>query len=300
VRYRRAAILVLTTAALGIGALELFCQKTLKVRRRIGVPIVSASEASPSWNTVAILARDHIRLEASFIAPEQSNGNCVLLLHGIGAERSSMRRLAALFLSSGYRVLTPDSRASGQSGGDLITYGLLEKFDALDWAYWLRSAGCRSVYALGESLGASVLIQAAGLIQADSTEPPFRSIVVECPFSDLKSVGEARLQLYGHLPEWAGFISKVGVRSAMLYARARFGVDLSMVSPIEDIAHIQVPIFLIHGLADIRTPPSNSEVLRKAAPHAVLWLVPGAPHVGAFSAAPEEFSRRVLAWFART
>jgi len=299
VRFRRVAVLVVITAALGLGALELFCQKTLKVRRRVGGPVISASQANP-WRTVAILARDHIRLEASFIAPEQSNGDCVLLLHGIGAERSSMRRLATLFLSNGYGVLAPDSRASGNSGGDLITYGLLEKFDALDWAHWLRSEGCPSVYALGESLGASVLIQAAGLIQADSTEPPFRSIIVECPFSDLKSVGEARLQLFGHLPEWAGFISIMGVRSAMLYARARFGVDLSRVSPIEDIAHIQVPILLIHGLADRRTSPSNSEALRKAAPHAVLWLVPGAPHVGAFSTAPEEFSRRVLAWFAQT
>ena len=42
------------------------------------------------------------------------------------------------------------------SGGQFVTYGLLEKYDIIDWANWMKRAGCHNLYALGESLGAPV------------------------------------------------------------------------------------------------------------------------------------------------
>ena len=36
-----------------------------------------------------------------------------------------------MFLEEGYSVLLPDSRGHGTSGGELVTYGLLEKRDVL-------------------------------------------------------------------------------------------------------------------------------------------------------------------------
>jgi hypothetical protein len=42
-----------------------------------------------------------------------------------------------MFLAHGYIVLAPDSRAHGESGGDIATYGLLEWDDAHRWVSWL-------------------------------------------------------------------------------------------------------------------------------------------------------------------
>ena len=240
-----------------------------------------------------IPARDHARLEASFVTPKQSTSKCILMLHGIGYNRDSMKGFLPLFNSHGFRVLLPDDRAHGNSGGDLVTYGLLEKYDAVDWAHWMRSEGCQSIYGFGESLGAAILIQASAV------DPIFKSIVAESSYATLRGVGESRVRQMAPLPEWLSVpASKVMVESALLYARLRFGVDLSDVSPVDDIAHTQTPILLIHGLADNRTPYSNSEELAKANARAALWLVPGARHVGASSTEPEEFNRRVLDWFA--
>jgi hypothetical protein len=214
------------------------------------------------------------------------------MIHGIGYSRDGMKAFVPLFTSHGYRVVLPDDRAHGNSGGDLVTYGLLEKYDAIDWAHWMRSEGCQTIYGLGESLGAAILIQSAAV------DPIFKSIVAECSYADLRGVGEYRVQQLAPLPRWlAAPVSEAMVGSALLYARVRFGVDLGNVSPVADIAHTQTPILLIHGLADNRTPPWNSEQLAKANPRASLWLVPGARHVGAFRTQPEEFNRRVLAWF---
>ena len=58
-------------------------------------------------------------------------------------------------------------------------------------------------------------------------------------------------------------------------------------------------MLLIHGLADHNTLPAHSEALAaRNSRHVTLWLVPGAGHTGAFGAAPREFEKLVLSWFA--
>src|SRR5262249_5822966 len=159
------------------GACEVFCESTLRVpASAINVP------SSQEWRTVTITARDHVSLEASFVTPRNATNNCVLMVHGIGVNRTSMKGFVPMFANRGYRGLLPDDRAHGNSGGSIITYGLLEKYDAIDWAHWMRAQGCQAVFGFGESLGASILIQAAAV------EPAFRAIVAECPYSDLRSI----------------------------------------------------------------------------------------------------------------
>jgi hypothetical protein len=290
-------IVVLAVGFFGLcGVCEVFCQSTLKLARRTPtVPILSLPGEDPAWRTVMIPARDHARLEASFVTPTHHDGKCVLMVHGIGYSRDGMRGFIPLFTSHGYRVLLPDDRAHGNSGGDLITYGLLEKYDVIDWAHWMRSEGCQTIDALGESLGASILIQSAAV------DPIFQAIVAECPFAELRTEGEYDVQQMHQLPEWLNKpLSETMVECAFLYARVRFGVDLSGVSPLKDIAHTKTPILLIHGMEDMKTPYWNSEVLAKANTLTSLWLVPDTGHVDASGTHLEEFNRRVLDWFSRS
>ena len=216
-----------------------------------------------------------------------------MVLHGIGDSRQGSAGYAPLFLDEGYSVLLPDSRAHGSSGGELVTYGLLEKFDVLSWAHWLRQQDCNALYALGESLGGSVLIQAAPL----GTD--FRAIIAESSFADLPTIAEFRVGQMFHLaPLLQSVIPSLLVRNSMIYANFRYGIDLRQVLPVESIRRVVTPILLIHGIADSRTPYWHSQALARANPNCVLWLVPNAEHTGAYSAMPSEFRRRVLGWFA--
>jgi hypothetical protein len=241
---------------------------------------------------VSIVAADNANLRAWWLRPSQSNGNCVLVLHGIADSRVGSIGFAPMFLDEGYAVLLPDSRAHGTSEGQFVTYGLLEKYDVIAWADWMKRKGCRSLYGLGESLGASILIQAAAI------KPAFAAIVAESPYADLREIAEYRVR--GMLPI-PGFVAiptaKVVVSSAVLYASWVDGLDLQQVSPVRAIVLESTPILLIHGLQDLRTPASNSRELPRANPRNSLWLIPNAGHTGAAAAVPEEFRRRVLCWF---
>ncbi|MGO9228128.1 MAG: alpha/beta hydrolase [Bryobacteraceae bacterium] len=290
--------------ALGVGALLLltlaaavFCEATLHVFRRAPGDLAAQAAAYPAatWKTVTVRAADGAVLEGWFAAPStKPSGRCVAVLHGIADSRLGAAGFAPMFLAEGYSVLLPDSRGHGRSGGEFVTYGLLEKRDVVEWAHWMRSAGCASVYGMGESLGASILIQASAV------EPVFRAIVAECPFADLEAAGEIRVQRILHLPGWvAKPIAWAIVASGVTYARLRYGIDVSQVAPVEAMARTKTPILLIHGLADSRTPCWHSQRLAQANPAAVLWLVPHANHVRASAADPTGFRLRVLGWFAQ-
>jgi fermentation-respiration switch protein FrsA (DUF1100 family) len=256
----------------------LFCAASLHVPRRVG-------PAPPGAQPVFISARDRATLYAWCLHAAAPNGNCVAILHGIGDSRAGSAGYAAMFLDAGYSVLLPDSRAHGASGGTRVTYGLLEKYDVLRWADWMKSAGCHRLYALGESLGASILIQSAAV------QPAFSAIVAESPYADLREIAAWRLNHLMHVPEFA---AQMVVNSAVLWAHWFDHVALDQVSPLRDIAVADAPILLIHGLSDDRTPYYNSVLLAKANPRDALWLVPNGAHTGAASAATDEFHRRVL------
>jgi alpha/beta superfamily hydrolase len=71
-----------------------------------------------------------------------------------------MMGFAELFLSNGFVVLVPDSRAQGGSGGAFPTYGLKESGDVHRWFDWLViQQHPKCVFGMGESMGAAVLLQ---------------------------------------------------------------------------------------------------------------------------------------------
>jgi pimeloyl-ACP methyl ester carboxylesterase len=90
------------------------------------------------------------------------------------------------------------------------------------------------------------------------------------------------------------------VESAFLRARWKYGFDMQPVSPESAVANSRVPVLLIHGAIDSNIPVRHSRHIHQLNRATELWEVPGADHCGAMAAAPEEFDRRVLNWFARS
>src|SRR4051812_23370814 len=193
-RYRIliAALIAVPVLAAGFAALG-----AVSLLRMLHVPRTVIADLTGT-RIVELKAADGTMLKAGWLQPAArpelapvpttlaSTQSCVLFLHGAGGWRGRSQRMAPALLSRGYSVLAPDSRAHGQSGGDTITYGIQEKYDALAWAHWMRQNGCAKIYGLGESLGASVLIMSSAL------EPVFSAIVAEGAFADLLDEAEYR------------------------------------------------------------------------------------------------------------
>ncbi len=239
-------------------------------------------------------AVDGAELRGWLFRRNTASGKAVILLHGVADTRRSMLGRTQLFLTHGYDVLAPDSRAQGESGGKLVTYGLLEAGDANDWAGWLQDqTGARCVFGLGESMGAGVLIQAI------ARKTPLCAAVAESPFSSFRDTAYLRI---GELVRGGEDVGKalgfLLVELAMLYARLRYGLNLRRASPLETAPHARIPLLIIHGTADENIPVGQSRrIVRAADGRAQYWEVPGAGHMGAFSQEPAEYARRIFTLF---
>lgn len=243
---------------------------------------------------VSITAADSAVLNGWYVHPRNFNGNAVVLAHGISDNREGVGGYAAMFLRHGYAVLLPDARAHGESGGKLATYGVKEADDLHRWVSWLYAQDApKCVYGFGESYGAALVLQSL------AAEPRYCAVAVEDAFSTAQEMSYERVSGFLHLGRSFGkTLGRPIIASAVLYSKARYGIDLLQPSPLDAVTHSSVPVLLIHGALDRSIDPRHSVILAKAAPdHVQLWLVPNAGHTGAWSAAHDEFESKVLGWF---
>ena len=174
----------------------------------------------------------------------------------------------------------------------IATYGFLERNDIRQWFEWIALNQLpHCIYGFGESMGA------AQLLQSLEVEPHFCAVIAESPFSTFREISYDRVGQFFRTEPWLGrTLFRPTVELAFLYARLRYKVDFSKVSPQEIVAVTHVPVFLIHGAIDRNIPVRHSHLIVVANPNVVFWEVPHADHCGAISTAPEEFEAKVISW----
>lgn len=142
---------ILAAAILGIIALHtvvaiLLCEGTVHLKHK---PLTEkmrafaeneAQQLEAKLEPVQIASFDGTQLSAWFFRPQQGYGDAVILLHGHGDNRAGMLAFVPMFLRRQYAVLVPDSRAHGESGGDIATFGLDESRDLTRWVDWRAGA----------------------------------------------------------------------------------------------------------------------------------------------------------------
>jgi pimeloyl-ACP methyl ester carboxylesterase len=219
------------------------------------------------------------------------NGAWVLVLHGVADNRYGTEEHARMLLQSGYGVVMMDSRAHGASGGEIASYGWLERKDvsaAIDELE--RTEHPEHLYALGNSMGAGIALQAAG------SDARIEAVAAEAPFANLR---EAAYD-YAGLQRWPLLGKTFFAPGAwvLIYRGQRLaGFPASEVSPERAVKARAFPLLLICDGADVVLPCRHSETILRAATGAKeLWRVPGALHTGAMGTAPAEYRRRVISF----
>jgi alpha-beta hydrolase superfamily lysophospholipase len=278
------------------GALHIPARRRFAAHAEMADRIAQANGAT--WHTRQIAAADGTRLESWEFRPARWNGATVLVLHGHFDTREGTAGFAPMLLRHGYAALIPDNRGHGASGGDEVTYGVRERDDVHRWvSYALETNGAmhpsmehaQRVYALGESMGAAILLQAL------PGEPRLRAVVAEGAYARFRNVAYGRVSKQLSLTPT---LAAVVVEPAFFYLRTRYGIAMDQANPVEAVVHAKTPILYIHGTGDTNITPDNSQVLydaRRAGSE--LWQPGGATHTRASSFYPEEFERRVIGWF---
>jgi alpha-beta hydrolase superfamily lysophospholipase len=235
---------------------------------------------------------DGVTLRGWKVRAATPNGAWVLVLHGVADNRYGVTGHARLLLQGGYNVVMMDSRAHGLSGGEIATYGWLEREDVSAEIDELeQTEHPEHLYALGISMGAGIALQAA------ARDARIEATVAEAPFATIQ---EAAYD-YAGLQRWP-LLGKTffapGAWVVVYRGGHLAGFQPSEVSPVRAVAKRAFPLLLICDGADVVLPCRHSEmILRAAAGPKELWRVSGALHTGALGAETNEFRRRVVSFF---
>jgi len=239
-----------------------------------------------------VKASDGVVLKGWKVRPTTPNGDWVLLYHGVADNRTGVLGHAVFLLRNGYSVVMMDSREHGESGGEICTYGWIERRDTVAIVDALYSSEkVRHLYALGVSMGAAIALQSAAI------EPRIAAVAAEDPFANLREVSYDYAGL-DVSPTLGRTLFRPASMLALSSVKKEGGFDPSDVSPEKAAAVRPFAVLLICGTSDHRIPCRHAErIYNAAAGPKELWVVKGAGHAAALGHSPQEYESRVVKWF---
>lgn len=210
-----------------------------------------------------------------------SGRGVVVLLHGIRANRMAMLDRARWLNRLGYSTVLIDFQAHGESPGDHITVGYLEKYDARAAVAFARNEHPgEPIGVIGLSLGGAAALLASPL--------DIDALVLESVYTDINKA------VYNRVYSKLGPAAPVAATLLLAQLRPRLGISPAALRPIDHIAEAGCPVYILSGAADHHTTLADTEALfARAVEPKALWLVDGAAHVDLLNYAPEDYRARV-------
>ena len=216
-----------------------------------------------------------------------------IMFHGYrgNAERDLCGGVQRCF-KLGHSALIVDQRCSGKSGGDVITFGINESRDCLDWMRFAidRFGPEVKIILTGISMGASTVMIAAG----EELPQNVIGVLADCGYTSAKDIIKK-------------VITQMKLPANLVYPFVKLGAkifghfDLEAVSPIEAMKRCRVPMIFFHGENGDYVPcyMSRRNYAACAARKKIL-TVPGAGHGLSYLFAPQEYRAALKEFFEGT
>lgn len=305
-------------AAAGVGETAYFYRRTMK--RNNAKVERTMKMAGTDWNQYApllqerkafMLAQDHreisqmsfdnLKLHATFFPAleeyvdktEMAAGKkkAVICFHGYTSKgMSDYIGLSDYYLKRGYAMLLPDARAHGESEGEYIGFGCLDRKDALVWIHWLIQEVGEDVEIVfhGTSMGGATVLMTSGL----ELPAQVKGIVSDCGFTSPKEVFTHVLNSMYHLPAFPV------IQGADIMNKKLAGYGMDECNAKREVAHAKIPILFIHGSNDTFVPTHMcNEIYDCCASPKKKLIVEGAAHAESYYKDTEKYEQALNEFF---
>ena len=237
----------------------------------------------------SITSFDGLKLQGKFYeyAPDAP---IELMMHGYrgNANRDLCGGVQRSF-ALGHSALVIDQRGCGSSEGNVITFGIRESRDCLDWVNYLIQAFGPDVKIIltGISMGASTVMMAAGQKLPNNVI----GVLADCGYTSAKEIIKVVIRQMKLPPDLAYPFVRIG---ALLFA----GFDPDSDSAIAAAAKCKVPVIFYHGESDDFVPCYMSKESYDACTcKKELVTIPGAGHGLCYPVDPKRYISTLKAFF---
>ena len=243
-------------------------------------------ETSPH-DAVQIVSYDGQTLVGHWFACEEPK-RILIAMHGWRSCWSSdFGTVAEFWRKNGCSVLYAEQRGQGSSGGAYMGFGMMERYDCLEWIKWVNTHWGKElpIYLAGVSMGATTVLMTADL----ELPPNVRGIMADCGFTSahdiFKHVAENNLHLSYQLHSSA----------ADFLCREKISMGTRDCSTVEALKNSKVPVLFAHGTDDHFVPVEMTyENYRACSAPKDLVIVPGADHGMSHFTEKERYEQAVL------
>ncbi|MGZ5192064.1 MAG: alpha/beta hydrolase [Flavisolibacter sp.] len=153
----------------------------------------NSTESLPvfEYDSIKLKLSNDLIIDAWYSEADSSKG-CIILLHGLTMNKSSLLHEAYLFKKWGYSVMLIDFRGHGKSNGNNTSFGADETEEAAKAFEFAQQKGNKKIIFYGVSLGAIVALKGT----ADQKIQP-SGIIAEAPFGNLHNYMKSRSRELG-------------------------------------------------------------------------------------------------------
>ena len=233
------------------------------------------------YENINITSFDGLNLHGRYFECEKG-AKIEIMFHGYrgNAERDLCGGVQRAF-ALGRNVLLVDQRASGDSGGKVITFGINERRDCISWVNYAteRFGKQTEIIMTGISMGAATVLMASELEIPKNVV----GIIADCGYTSPKEIIKKCVKQMGLSPRFFYPFIKLGARI--------FGkFNLEEASPISAMKNCTVPVIFFHGQKDTFVPYEMSEQnYRECASHKRLVTMSEAGHGMCYLVEPQKY-----------
>ena len=219
-----------------------------------------------------IRGRDDVYLAGHWYPCENAK-RIIIAMHGWRSEwNRDFGMIADFWHREGCSVLFAEQRGMNNSGGNYITFGHLERYDCLDWAYYVDenyNEGNLPIYLAGISMGAATVLMTASLDLPENV----RGIFSDCGFTSAHEMWKHTVNNNLHL-----MYSAHGYMIDEI-CKKKIRVDSRNITTLSALNEAKVPVAFVHGSDDRFVPVSMAyKNYKTCSSPKELLIVPGADH----------------------
>ena len=235
---------------------------------------------------ITITASDGVQLVGHYYE-RKKNAPVIIFFHGFwGNCYTNSVPIYRITEEKEWNLLLVNLRAHNESGGDVSTLGVLERYDCRDWANWVDFEFGEQVpiFLMGISMGGAVAVMSSDLELPESV----CGIIDDCGFTTSTKMLE--LNCKSHLPK--GMPVEVFKIFANVGTKLWGEFNLKEADACKAVSQTKIPILIIHGDMDNLAPLYMAkEIYNSCKSSKEIYIVHGAGHAENYKKDPEGYEK---------